>query len=140
MTADESRLHRLLDEADVRALIVAMARTTDEGKVEDYAKLLCEDATWQLPGSPAVAGVKEIIEAALARRAAGITGPDAHTRHVVSTTEVAVEGDTARARTYWQYFATTDTAPRLAAFGNYADTFRRTAAGWRFAARLGTAG
>jgi uncharacterized protein (TIGR02246 family) len=140
MTVDESRLNRLLDEAEVRALIVAVARTTDEGDIEDYAKLLCEDATWQLPSGPVVTGVKEIIESAQSRRAARLSGPDVHTRHVVSNTEVTVTGDEARAHTYWQYFGTTDTAPTLKAFGNYADTFRRTADGWRVAGRFATSG
>jgi 3-phenylpropionate/cinnamic acid dioxygenase small subunit len=140
MTVDESRLNRMLDEAEVRALIVAVARITDEGDIEDYAKVLCDDATWQLPGGAVVTGAKEIIESAQSRRAARLASPDGQTRHVVSNTEVVVTGDEASARTYWQYFGSTDTAPTLKAFGNYADSFRRTPDGWRFAGRFATSG
>ncbi len=117
-----------------------MARTTDEGEVEDYAGLLCDDVRWELPGGPAAEGKAAVIASAQGRRAAGFTGAGAHTRHVVTTTAVTVEGDAARARTTWQYFAATDTAPTVAAMGTYADTFRRTPDGWRFASRLGTSG
>ena len=47
-----------------------------------------------------------------------------------------VDEDRASARSYFRYYRRTDGVPTLAAMGVYADTFVRTAAGWRLHHRV----
>ena len=132
---------RLLVDADeIGQLIVRMARVTDEGDVSEYADLIAADASWQMPGSDVVRGRYNVMASARERRARGLTGPGANTRHVVSMVSVSVEGDRAAAQSSWQYFAQTTTTPTLLAIGSYADAFVRTSEGWRFSERIATAG
>jgi uncharacterized protein (TIGR02246 family) len=131
---------RLVDVAEIGDLIVRVARVTDEGDPGEYAQLLTVDATWQMPGNDVVVGQENVLASARERRAAGLTGPSAHTRHIVSMLSVSVEGDRAFARSSWQFFSQTTTSPTLAAMGSYADVFVRTPEGWRFTERVATVG
>jgi 3-phenylpropionate/cinnamic acid dioxygenase small subunit len=130
----------LPDIAEIGDLIVRLARATDDGDIDEYAELMVIDATWQMPGGDEVSGRDSVLASARERRAAGLTGPGAHTRHLVSMVSVSVEGDRARARSSWQYYSQTTTSPSLSAMGSYADEFVRTSEGWRFTGRLATVG
>jgi uncharacterized protein (TIGR02246 family) len=132
----DPNMSRLMDVAEIGDLIVRMARVTDDGDVEGYADLIAEDTTWQMPGGDVAVGRVNVIASARERRAGGLTGPGSHTRHLVSMVSVSVEGDRASARSSWQYFSQTTTAPTLSAMGSYADAFVRTADGWRFTERV----
>ena len=80
------------------------------------------------------AGVEE-------RRAAGVQGPGANSRHVVGTIRVEHDGgDTATVHSYFTFWTDTATAPVARTIGAYEDTFRRTPAGWRLAHRVITMG
>jgi 3-phenylpropionate/cinnamic acid dioxygenase small subunit len=133
-------MRQLVDVAEIGELIVRMARVTDEGDVEDYADLMVADTSWQMPGGDAVVGRDKVIASARERRAGGLTGPGANTRHLVSMLSVSVEDDRASARSSWQYFSQTTTSPTLSVIGSYADEFRRTSEGWRFTGRVATVG
>ena len=123
------------DELAIRNLITRMAHTVDRGAVKDYAPMLAPDARWVMPtGDPAV-GPEAIMDGVRARRAAGSAGPGSATRHMITTTTVDVEGDSARAWSYWIYL-TAGVDPKVLMNGLYSDTFRRTADGWLFAERI----
>ncbi|WP_158566703.1 nuclear transport factor 2 family protein [Actinomadura craniellae] len=127
-------------ELDVRNVIARIAHRSDAGDLTEYGDLFTADARWEMPGTPAKNGRAEIVAAAAARRAEGGTGPGSATRHLVGTTAVTVEGDTATAESYWQFYADTTTAPALRLMGHYHDTLRREADGWRVAHRQITIG
>jgi uncharacterized protein (TIGR02246 family) len=124
------------DELAVRNLIARLAHAADSGTLETYASMIAEDARWVMPGAQPVDGKPAILEAAIARRATGTTGPGSHTQHLITTVAVTVDGDTAHGVSYWQFFGDTTSTPALRLLGVYRDTFRRTADGWVFAERI----
>lgn len=123
-------------ELAIRNLIARMAHAADSGDIADYAKMTVPDAYWQLPSGDPLIGHAAILEGAQARRASGTVGPGSGTRHMITTTWVEVDGDTARARSHWMFVANTPSGPVLQLAGSYADSFRRTDAGWLFTRRI----
>lgn len=123
------------DELEIRNLIARVARYADGDDVEAYVALFTPDASWEMPGAER-RGHDDIRAGSLERRAAGAIGPGSHTRHVVSTVTVELDGDRATAASTWQFFTHTDTSPQLALMGTYDDTFVRTPDGWRLARRV----
>jgi 3-phenylpropionate/cinnamic acid dioxygenase small subunit len=131
---------RVRDELDIRNVLSRIAHYSDMGGLDDYGGQFTEDARWEMPGLPAKCGRAEIQAAGAARRAEGVTGPGSHTRHVVGTIAVAIDGDSAVATSYWQFYVNTATVPVLRSMGHYRDVFRRTPRGWRLARRKVTGG
>ena len=123
-------------ELAIRNLIARMAHAAGSGEIADYAEMTVADAYWQLPSGDPLIGHAAILEGASARRASGAVGPGTGTRHMITTTWVEVVGDSARARSHWLFVGNTATGPVLHLAGSYADTFRRTDAGWRFTKRI----
>ena len=123
-------------ELAIRNLIARMAHAADSGEIADYAQMMVADAYWQLPSGDPLIGHAAILEGAQARRASGTVGPGSGTRHMITTTWVEVDGDNARARSHWLFVGNTAAGPVLHLAGTYADTFRRTDAGWRFTKRI----
>jgi 3-phenylpropionate/cinnamic acid dioxygenase small subunit len=128
------------DELDIRNVVARIAHYSDMGELDDYGSQFAADASWEMPGTSPKRGRREIQEAGAARRAEGVTGPGSQTRHVVTTVAVTVDGDSAVADSYWQFYNDTATAPVLRSMGHYRDTFRREPDGWRLAERLITNG
>lgn len=128
------------DELEIRNVLARIAQYSDMGELDDYGAQFTEDAHWEMPGVPVKHGRGQIQAAGAARRAEGATGPGSNTRHVVGTVAVKVEGDSAVAESYWQFYADTATTPVLRSMGHYRDIFRRVPDGWRLARREITAG
>jgi 3-phenylpropionate/cinnamic acid dioxygenase small subunit len=128
------------DELEIRTVLARIAQLSDMGDLDDYGAQFAETAVWELPGAPVKHGRAEIQAAGAERRAHGGTGPGSQTRHVVSTVAVTLNGDSAVAESYWQFFTDTGTAPRVQSIGHYRDTFSRTPQGWRLARRQITLG
>lgn len=129
MTSLEAKNSVALDDAAVRSLIARIAHLADAGEVEQYSLCFTADARWDMPGAPR-RGRADIIAGSHERNAAGEIGPGSATRHVVGTIAVDIDGDTAHARSYFQFFTHTTTAPRLRLIGQYDDVFVRSARGW----------
>jgi 3-phenylpropionate/cinnamic acid dioxygenase small subunit len=128
-------------------LIARIAHLADTGDLSDYAECFTDDATWNLPADSGVGlpaqtrrGLSDIVEGAQERRNMGMQGPGSRTRHVVSTIDVEVDGDTARSRAYWRYYGQTNATPQLLTMGQYDDRFRRTSTGWHLQERTITRG
>jgi uncharacterized protein (TIGR02246 family) len=119
------------DELAVRNVLALIAHHSDDGTLDAYGALFTEDARWEMPGTPVCDGRARIVTAGARRREQGVTGPGSHSRHVITTVAVTVDGDQAVAESYWQFYTATDTTPALRSMGKYRDTFRRTADGWR---------
>jgi uncharacterized protein (TIGR02246 family) len=129
-----------VDEIEIRNVLARIAHYSDTGTLDDYGSQFTEDAYWELPGVPVKQGRAEIQAAGAARRAEGVTGPGSHTRHVVGTVAVTVDGDAAVAESYWQFYVNTADSPELTSMGSYRDVFRRTPQGWLLARREITSG
>ena len=129
MTAGQSKHCVALDDVAIRNLIARISQFADTGDAEEYAQCFTPDAHWEMPGAPR-RGRADILAGSRARRGSGDIGPGSATRHFVGTIIVDVDGDTARARSYFQFFAQTTTTPQLRMVGQYDDQFVRTPAGW----------
>src|SRR5690606_27411704 len=81
-------------------------------------------------------GLDDIRAGVVERRAAGVQGPGTHTKHVNTTTAVAMDGpDAAWVTSYFQYFTDTLGMPTLRLVGTYRHRVVRTPEGWRIARR-----
>jgi hypothetical protein len=118
-----------LDDLAIRNLIARIAQFADTGEAEEYTLCFTPDARWEMPGAPR-RGRADILAGSRARRESGEIGPGSATRHLVGTIVVEVDGDTARARSYFQFFAQTTTTPHLRLLGQYDDRFVRSSDGW----------
>ncbi|MFI5044723.1 MAG: nuclear transport factor 2 family protein [Acidimicrobiales bacterium] len=127
------------DELAVRNVLGLMAQLADGPDVDAYVDLFTPDGSWEMPGAPRH-GHDDIRAGSLARRVAGDIGPGSFTRHVVTILSVTVDGDVATADSVWQFFANTDTEPRVQLLGTYHDDLVRTPAGWKMARRRITMG
>ena len=124
-------MHEAADGEAIRSVIARLAHTADSAAdLADYTRLFTENATWAF-GDVVLTGRAALDEAARGRRASGLAGPGTSSRHVISTTAVELDGDRAIARSYWQFYVDTATAPRLDSMGAYVDHLVRTPDGWQ---------
>jgi hypothetical protein len=132
---ENSRTPSGQDDAAVRNVIGLAALLGDEGDPEEYRRVYTPDATWRM-GEARQSGADEIVAAAAARRAEGVSGPGTGTRHLVVTLQVDVAGDSARAVSYFVFLAGT----AIRNVGTYRDELARTGVGWQIRRREITAG
>jgi hypothetical protein len=123
------------DDAAIRNLLGRTALLGDEGDPEDYREVYAPDATWRM-GTAKQAGADEIVAAAAARRANGISGPGTGTRHVVIPLLVEVSGDSARAVSSYLFL----TGTTITVAGTYRDELTRSGRGWQISSREATSG
>jgi uncharacterized protein (TIGR02246 family) len=134
---------RVAAEVEIRNVVARLAQTADNGEVEEYVALFTDDAVWEMPDNPTtgLAGSSRQGRDAIAagvheRRGLGVQGPGSNTKHVISTVSVEMRSDdNAVARSYFQYYGTTTTAPTLLTMGRYEDLLQRTPDGWKVARR-----
>ena len=140
---------RVAAELEIRNVLALLAQLADRGDIDGYVALLTDDVVWAMPENPAIGlaaserrGRDEIVAGQRERIAAGLQGPGSDTMHVLSTISVEVgrDGDTAVARSYFQYWGTTTTEPAVKNLGRYHDELRRTSDGWKLARRTITFG
>ena len=118
------------DDAAIRNLLGRTALLGDEGAPEDYRQVYAPEAVWRM-GTVEQRGQDEIVAAAAARRASGISGPGTGTRHLLTPLVIEVSGDSASAVSYLAFLAGTS----VAVVSTYRDTLVRTSAGWRISER-----
>ena len=135
--AEDHDTQRISDELEIRNLLARLAHLADDGELEESMQLYTEDAVWEgAAGFARLEGHADILAGARERRGSGITGPGAHSRHILTTIDVQVDGsDRARSKSCFMFSADTDTSPSLQAMGVYEDEHRRTADGWKLAHR-----
>jgi uncharacterized protein (TIGR02246 family) len=122
-------------ELSIRNVVARLALLADQGDLDEYIDQFTEDAVWGFPGGERT-GRAAIRAGAEERRAGGVTGPGTHTRHVITTLSVRVDGpDAAVADSYFLFFQSTDTSPTLFNMGWYHDAFVREGARWRLSRR-----
>ncbi len=128
MTTD-ARLQRLLDEAEIRDLLLGFARALDSKDWDGYANTFTEDGVFEILGQRRV-GRAEIA----AGPARDLTRFD-RTQHFSTNHVIAIDGDVAAAQSYVLGVHLPDAGqPALHADvgGTYRCECRRTDEGWRF--------
>jgi hypothetical protein len=113
------------DDAAIRNVIGLTAYLGDQGAPEDYRKVYAPDAIWRI-GDVTQSGADEIVAAAAARRAEGVSGPGTGTRHLVTPLTIEVTGDIAESVSYYVFLSGTS----IATTGTYHDDLARTEQGW----------
>jgi 3-phenylpropionate/cinnamic acid dioxygenase small subunit len=124
-----------MSEADRRAiddLLTAYAWALDTKHWDGLADVFTSDATIDYTSAGGVRGsypeVRQWLEATLA--------PFPMTQHLVTNRRVVVDGDTARADSYFFNPMQTADGSQFFVGGYYHDRLVRTAAGWRIAERI----
>ncbi|MCW2930482.1 MAG: nuclear transport factor 2 family protein [Actinomycetia bacterium] len=123
------------DDAAIRNVLGLTAFLGDQGAPEDYRKVYAPDVVWRM-GEHVQSGADEIVAAAAARRAEGVSGPGTGTRHLVIPLTIEVAGETATAVSYYVFLSGTT----IATTGTYHDELARTGHGWQITRRDITAG
>lgn len=136
-------MQQVADELAIRNLLARTAQLADWGTVEECEACYTADAVWSMPASPAVGlparelrGREAIVAGIRERRAAGIQGPGARRRHVITTMRVTLDADdSATVHSVFLFLDESQTPPVLASSGRYVDTVRRDGGEWKLAAR-----
>ncbi|NHF62166.1 nuclear transport factor 2 family protein [Microcella pacifica] len=138
-----TELHDLTARLAITSLLARIAHLADDGEVAEYLACFTADASWELKNgrgldlAPQVRrGYDELAAGVHERRASGMQGPGSHTMHDISSIDIRVDGDTARATSYFRYYRSTDATPELVTMGRYDDEFTKTVDGWRMRRRV----
>lgn len=136
-------MQQVVDELAIRNLLARTAQFADWGTVEDCEACYTADATWSMPASPGVGlaasqliGRDAIIAGVRERRAAGIQGPGARRRHLITTMHVAFDtADQATVNSVFLFLDESQSPRTMPNSGRYVDTVRRDGGEWKLAAR-----
>ncbi|WP_327152115.1 nuclear transport factor 2 family protein [Nocardia sp. NBC_01329] len=134
-----ARSDSMAAELEVRDFLGRCALCADEGHAEEYRNFYSEDVVWETTGTRQV-GIAEVVAAAVERRRAGISGPGSHTRHVITTLTVTVDGSKAQALSYVQFYRDAHATPILELIIRYSDKLCRGDGGWKITHRRITPG
>jgi uncharacterized protein (TIGR02246 family) len=128
----ESRLQRLEDIEEIRAVLTDYGRFLDARDFESYSRLFAKDGEW-IGGMGTVKG-PAAIQVFMEKN---IPGPNtAHNYHLLSNFEIDVHGDTATAWSRWAFVVPgPDKKPSIAQGGRYDDLLVRENRHWKFKRR-----
>jgi uncharacterized protein (TIGR02246 family) len=128
------RLQRLEDLQAIHQLFVDYGRHLDAGDVDAYASLFADDGEVLL-GPLGRAKGRAAIRELMARVIGNQRSPS---YHIVSSPQVALDGDRATSSVMWSVVAQTeDGSTALTMVGRHVDELRRERGAWRFARRKG---
>ncbi len=120
----------LADRLEILELLNRHQITIDLRDVDGYADLFAPDGRFESPFGSAE-GRDQLREMTLGLHEAGFTDGK---RHLMGPATVEVDGDEARAFSYW-WVAETKEAPGVYSTGTYADRLRRIDGRWKIAYR-----
>lgn len=129
----DATLQLLLDERNIVAVAVRYCRALDTKDWPALRTVFLDDATAQLGRPTMITGIDAIVD----RITAALEHLDV-SQHLVGNHEVAVDGDTATHRCYFQAQHVRASAKGGANYiiaGRYEDRLTRTDGGWRIAHR-----
>ncbi len=134
MTNVEERLRLLEDKEAIRELLLAYGRTLDGRDTKGYSELFAADGEWSggVGQARTPAGIKKMLDDLFA----GGTSRFANAYHLMANMDIAVNGDTASARSRWIWIAgNAEGAPEILRSGYYDDLLVRENGGWKFQKR-----
>ena len=121
------------DRRAIEALLVAYCWANDAGRVDDIADTFHVDATYSALGDlvRGRAAIRELFDVRVKARA---TQPIADPQHWVSNIRIEIDGEHARASSYYLRIAATEPAGdvKILAHGWYDDVLRKEDGRWRF--------
>jgi hypothetical protein len=123
------------DIAGITDLVHRLALYSDKASLEQWSTLIADDAFIDLFGSSGQ-GKEGCVESSRQRRAAGRSGPGSGSRHLVTSTVIDVDGDSATGDITVLFYAAAHTEPALQLVVNYADEYVRTDDGWKLSRRV----
>ena len=128
------RVQRLEDLMAIQQLFIDYGRYLDAGDFDAYAALFCDDGEVLL-GPLGRAQGRAAIKQLMTRSLAGRQGSS---YHIISSPQIALDGDRATATVMWTVIArTAEGAAALTMVGHHSDVLRREGDGWRFVRRKG---
>jgi uncharacterized protein (TIGR02246 family) len=128
------RVQRLEDLMAIHQLFIDYGRYLDAGDIDAYAALFAADGEIRLGPlgrAQGPAAIKELMTTVLA-------GKQGSSYHIISSPQVALDGDRATTTVMWSVIArTADGGVALTMVGRHEDVLRRERDGWRFVRRKG---
>lgn len=131
------RVQQLEDEKAIREVIVRYGETLDARDYAGYAQLFASDGVWTggFGTFTGPAAIQEMLEKNLGAPEAGYINKSSF--HLVTTVMVDVDGDTARARSRYQFYtASKENRPVHVLAGRYEDEFVRENGEWKIKRRF----
>ena len=127
-----TRVQRLEDIEEIRAVLLDYGRFLDSRDFAAYSRLFAKDGEWA--GGFGIVQGPAAIQAFMEKN---IPGPNrGNTFHILSNFEIQVHGDTATAWSRWTFVTPgADKKPAISQAGRYDDTLIRENGHWRFKRR-----
>jgi hypothetical protein len=131
----QGRLQRIEDVEAIRTLLVAYGRALDARDFSAYGQLFATDGSWQggMGSATAPENIQKMVAAGFSKMAPSLYEKS---NHVMTSLDIAVNGDTATAWSRWLWVVEGDDhRPRLERGGHYEDTLIRENGRWKFQSR-----
>jgi uncharacterized protein (TIGR02246 family) len=135
LAALAARVQALEDKEAISRLFMDYRRCLDQKDFSGYAALFAADGEFVAQDMRArgSAEIEELVEGMRGSLLTAVAGDDIH---VVTNSEIAVDGDHATARSTWIYIVRAENGgPSLCKVGHYDDELVREDGQWRFAKR-----
>ena len=134
----KARLQRLEDIEAIRTLLIEYGQDLDKRDFEAYGNLFAKDGVWS-GGMGSAQGPREIqkmVEAGFSRMSPTLYE---NSHHVLTSMDIEVNGDTAKAWTRWMWVVQgPDGKPLPMRSGHYDDILTRENGAWKFKNRHAT--
>lgn len=136
VNALQQRVQQLEDQEQIRQVLIAYGEYLDARDYSGYASLFARDGVWTggFGSATGPAAIQAMLEQNLGRAEPGFINKSNF--HLMTTMDVAVEGDVATAKSrYTFYTANADGRPVASLAGRYEDEFVREDGQWKIQRR-----
>lgn len=131
----ETRLQRMEDKEAIHALLVAYGRELDKRDFAAYGALFARSGTWKggMGSATSPTEIAKMVEAGFGRMSPSLYE---NSNHVMSSFEIAVDGDSATAWSRWMWVVVgANGKPQVERAGHYDDELVREDGRWKFKSR-----
>jgi len=131
----ETRLQRMEDKEAIHALLVAYGRALDQRDFTAYGALFAKDGTWKggMGSATSPGPIAKMVEAGFGRMSPSLYE---NSNHVMTSFEIAVDGDAATAWSRWMWVVVgANGKPQTERAGHYEDLLVREDGSWKFKSR-----
>lgn len=132
----EERLALLEAEREIQRVIVRYSESLDYGDNRAWAACFTEDGVFDVRRRGAEMFKHRGTEALVKFAAGHTSAPDVYHKHFVSIPDIDLEGDHAKAKTYFTMLREHDAGPIVLVFGRYLDEFARVDGRWLLSKRV----